>query len=140
MILLDTNVVSEIISENPDPTVLSWAFQQPTELMYVSAIAVAEIRFGAATMDLGQRRDRLLDSIEALLRDVFGPRVLPFDLDAANAYPQIMTRRRAIGRAIKAADGQIAAIAQTRDMPLATRNTKDFEEIGLALINPWFEE
>ena len=137
MILLDTNVVSEMMRAEPDPAVDSWAASQVVETLYFSAVGEAELRYGAAIRPKGRRRDKLVSDIEAMLRNVFEGRVLPFDSSAAREYAGIVAARRRIGRPISQADGQIAAIARSQRLAVATRNVRDFEDIGIDLVDPW---
>ena len=88
-------------------------------------------------MPAGRRRDKLASEIEAMLREDFAGRVLPFDSDAARAYAEIAAARRAVGRSVSQADAQIAAIARSRGMAVATRNVRDFDDMGIDIIDPW---
>ena len=137
MILLDTNVVSETIRKSPHPAVQAWVSSRPANDLYFSAVGEAEMRYGAAIMPAGRRRDTLASEIEAMLRDAFDRRILPFDSDAALAYADVASGRRAAGRPVGHADCQIAAIARSRGMAVATRNLRDFEDMGIDLIDPW---
>ena len=137
MIVLDTNVVSELMRRSPDPIVEAWAEGYTLEDLFFSAVGEAELRYGAAIMPVGQRRVTLVADIEAMLRASFENRILPFDSAAARAYAEIAAARRAAGRPISHPDSQIAAIAHSRGMAVATRNIRDFEDMGIALINPW---
>ena len=137
MILLDTNVVSELMRPSPDSGVLDWAAQQPAPNLHISAITEAELRYGAEILSHGRRRDVLLDEIEEMLRDDFDGRVIPFDSFAAKSYAAIAATRRAAGRPISVADCQIAAIARSLGAVVATRDVNDFEGCGIEMINPW---
>lgn len=137
MIVLDTNVVSELMRPSPDPAVENWVINRPAGRLFFSAVGEAELRYGVAIMPAGRRRDALASEIEAMLREDFAGRVLPFDSDAARAYAEIAASRRASGRAASQADSQMAAIARSRGMALATRNVRDFEDMGLDILNPW---
>ena len=137
MIVLDTNVVSELMKKVPDPVVEAWTLEHAAEEMFFSAIGEAELRYGAAIAPPGRRRDTLLSDIEATLREAFENRILPFDSDAARAYAEIVAARRAAGRPVSQSDGQIAAIARSRGMAVATRNVRDFEGAGVAVVDPW---
>ena len=136
-VLLDTNVVSELIRKSPHPAVEAWAGGRPLEELFFSAVGEAELRYGAAILPVGRRRTTLVSDIEAMLRDAFEDRVLPFDSDAARAYAGIAVMRRTAGRTIAPADCQIAAIARSRGMAVATRNVRDFEDIDIEIIDPW---
>ncbi len=138
MILLDTNILSELMRPAPAPGVVAWLDQQPTEGVFHCAIVRAEIELGIARLPNGQRKQTLL----MIARDVFeqdlAGRCLPFDEAAAVHYAKIVDRRLRQGRPISVEDAQIAAIALTHRLLLATRNTRDFATIdGLAVINPW---
>ena len=137
MILLDTNVVSELMRSSPNPVVETWVAERSVEELFFSAIGEAELRYGVAVMPAGRRRDRLASEIEAMLREDFEGRVLPFDSEAAHAYAELASARRVAGRPISIADCQIAAIAKSRDMAVATRNVRDFTDLGVDVIDPW---
>ena len=136
-VLLDTNVVSELIRKAPDPAVEAWAAGHALENLFFSAVSEAELRYGAAILPAGRRRDSLVADIERMLSDAFDGRVLPFDSRAARAYADIAAMRRSAGRTVPPADCQIAAIARSRDMAVATRNVRDFEDIDIEIVNPW---
>ena len=137
MIVLDSNVVSELMRISPDPAVETWAAGYALEDLFFSAVGEAELRYGAAIMPTGRRRATLTSDIEAMLHASFENRILPFDSAAARAYAEIAAARRAAGRPVSHPDSQIAAIARSRGMAVATRNIRDFEDMGIALINPW---
>ena len=140
MIIVDTNVVSELLRPFPEPRVEGWLAAQEGLDIYLTAISEAELRYGVAIMDNGKRRAGLADAIDRILRDDMAGRVLAFDSAAAEAYATIAASRRATGRPIAQADCQIAAIARARGATVATRNTADFEGCGVDLINPWTAE
>jgi predicted nucleic acid-binding protein len=137
MIVLDTNVISELWRIAPDPAVLAWVDRQAIETLYLSAVTVAELRFGIATMPAGRRQVLYRDKLENDLLPAFTGRVLPFDLDASRHYAEFKARARADGRAIGQADGFIAACAAARGFGVATRDTEPFEAAGLRTFNPW---
>ena len=137
MILLDTNVVSELIRPEPDPGAAAWLSAQPAETVFLSVISEAELRYGAAILPPGRRRDRLASEIEHMLRDDFEGRILPFDRLSTRAYAEIASARRAAGLPISYADCQIAAIARSYGACVATRNVDDFQNCGIKVINPW---
>ncbi len=120
--LLDTNIAFELLRPSLDPAVERWDGHCPTTDLYFSSIGEAELRYGVALLPGGRRRDALAQAIEAILREEFDDRILPFDSAAG---------RRAAGRAILPADCQMAAIARSRDMTVATRNLRDFEGAGV---------
>ena len=137
MVLLDTNVVSELMRDSPAPEVLAWVDNQPSRELFVTAITEAEIRTGVAFLPEGARRRGLLDAVERILGDLFADRVLPFDSNAAHAYAEVAAARRTAGRPISQPDCQIAAIAIARGMSVATRNVRDFFDTGIQVIDPW---
>ena len=137
MILVDTNVLSELWRVAPDPCVLSWVDAQAMETLHLSAITVAELRFGVASMPEGRRRSIYQDRLEREVLPAFTGRVLPFDLDASKTYATLMARARREGKVISTADGYIAATAASRALMVATRDVTPFEAAGLKVINPW---
>ena len=137
MILIDTNVISELWKAEPNPDVLVWLDAQAVETLHLSAITVAELRFGLATMPQGKRRSIYQDRLEREVLPAFAGRVLPFDLDASQTYANLMARAKAEGRAIGKADGYIAATAAARALMVATRDVAPFQAAGLNVINPW---
>lgn len=137
MILLDTNVLSELMRPAPDRGVERWLAGQPDASVFISAITEAELRYGAAVLPSGKRRSVLVTEIEGMLGEEFGGRILPFDSLAARAFAIIASDRRHVGKPISQADAQIAAIARSRGASLATRNVPDFEGCGVEVINPW---
>ena len=137
MFVLDTNVVSELMRPVPDPVVASWVANRATASLFLTAFIEAELRFGLAVMPPGRRRDGLAAGLERMLQPGFTNRVLPFDSAAARAYAEIAAARRAAGRPVSHPDNQIAAIAHSRGMAVATRNIRDFEDMGIVVINPW---
>ena len=140
MIVLDTNVVSELMRPAPAPSVEAWVAGLPAEILFFSAVGEAELRYGVAIMPEGHRRIQIGAQVEAVLSEDFEDRVLPFDSRAARAYAEITAARRAAGRPVALADCQVAAIARARGMAVATRNTRHFEHMGIDLIDPWVEE
>lgn len=136
MIVVDTNVISEITRPLPDPRVMDWYGGQRQADLATTAVNEAEILMGLNLLPQGKRRNGLFRGTAAMLES-FGHRVFPFDRDAARIYPLIVLQRRAMRLATETADGQIAAIARAHGAVLATRNLKDFEGCGLGLINPW---
>jgi hypothetical protein len=137
VLILDTNVISEIMKASPSPRVMEWwAERQPAEL-FTTTLTVAEILYGIEVLPKGKRRDSLRDEAEAAFVQDFAGRILPFDEAGAREFSVIAAGRRAQGRPIAAFDAQIAAIARSRHAMLATRNTADFEGCGVRLVNPW---
>lgn len=137
MIVLDTNVVSEPMSLHGDVGVRAWLDRQAAETLYLTATSLAELLVGIATLPDGRRRDGLDAALRELLVRLFGPRILPFDQEAATAYAAVVGRARANGRVISVADGQIAAIAAVRGFAVATRDVQPFIAAGVPVINPW---
>ena len=137
MIILDTNVVSELMRPNPSSKVVDWVAGQAAPNLYLSTVSQAELLYGVEILPAGGRRDRLLEEVEGMLREDFERRILPFDSAAAQVYAVIAAARRAAGRPINHADCQIAAIARCRGASVATRDVDDFEGVGIEVINPW---
>lgn len=137
MIILDTNIISEFMTLQPEESVRHWLNTQVSLSLYVTTITIAEITYGLRAMPLGKRQRLLTDRFEQFVDLAFGPRILPFEEKAARQYGEIMGHRKEIGRPMSVCDGQIASIAQTTGFSLATRNIKDFEQCQIALINPF---
>jgi len=140
VIVLDTNVVSEMMRPAPSAAVETWVSAQPAAGVFISAITEAELRYGLALLPAGRRQRRLLAQAEAMLAEDFAGRILPFDSAAAGAYAPIAAARRLAGRPISQADAQIAAIAASRGATIATRNVADFEGCGIETVDPWRTE
>jgi predicted nucleic acid-binding protein len=137
VIVLDTNVISELARRAPDPGVLSWLDCLEVSDVATTAVTAAELRYGVARLPEGHRKRELAVVIRGILTEDFHGRVLPFDEHASVRYADIVADRERIGRPIGVADAQIAAICRDSGTPLATRNTADFEETGVELVNPW---
>jgi predicted nucleic acid-binding protein len=137
MIILDTNVLSELLRPSPARQVEAWLSTQDGTQVYFTTIGEAELRHGVAIMPAGKRRAELAKAIEGMLSDDFRDRILSFDRAAARAYAAIAAERRAAGRPISQFDCQICAIARANDAVIATRNTADFEGCGVVLFDPW---
>ena len=135
--LLDTNVLSELLRSAPEPMVLAWFADQPSETLFVSAVTQAEMALGARLMPAGKRRLALQAALGAMFSEDFAGRILPFDSAAVPACVDIVSARRAAGRPISQFDAQIAAIALHAGAKLATRNVSDFENCGVTVVNPW---
>ena len=140
MILLDTNVVSELMRPAPAGAVLAWFAAQDAADLYLSAIGEAELRRGAAMLPAGRRREQLMATIDAMIAEDLAGRILPFDSNAAQAFVLVFLERRAAGRPISFADCQIAATARAQGAAIATRNTADFAGCGIAVIHPWMHQ
>jgi predicted nucleic acid-binding protein len=137
LILLDTNVISELMKSRPEAAVINWVDSQTPSILYISAITRAEIELGIALLTDGRRKNDLANSADLLFGE-FSDRCLAFDSAAAPKYAGIVSQRNKMGRPISVEDAQIAAIARANSMRLATRNIVDFEFIqGLEVINPW---
>jgi toxin FitB len=139
MIVLDTNVLSELLRPAPEPRVLAWLEDQPPASLFTSAVTQGEILYGIRLLPDGQRRRKLWDAAVAIFNEDLAGRVLSFDGDAAAIYAEIGASRRAAGRSISQFDATIAAITRSRGASLATRNSKDFEGCGIEVVNPWIE-
>jgi toxin FitB len=136
VIVLDTNVISELARHVPDPGVLSWLDSLEVAETATTAVTAAELRYGVARLPDGHRKRELAVVIRGILTEDFHGRVLPFDERASLRYADVVTGREQIGRPIGVADAQIAAICRDLGATLATRNTADFEETGIELVNP----
>ncbi|HEV2098698.1 MAG TPA: type II toxin-antitoxin system VapC family toxin [Stellaceae bacterium] len=137
MILLDTNVISELIRPAPDAAVREFLRGQSPQELFTCTVCEAEIRYGLARMPAGRRRHDLTARIVAFLTDAFSGRIVPFDSACAAYYGEIRAVREAAGRPITGEDAMIAATARAHGAVLATRNLTDFVETGIAVINPW---
>jgi len=138
MILLDTNVLSELMRPAPEPRVVRWLDSCSGEDVWVSAVTEAEILLGIQLLPKGRRRDGFTDLAGRMFEVDFSGRCLPFDTGAAVAYADIVATRTRLGSPISVEDAQIAAIARAGGLALATRNIKDFAGIeGLRVIDPW---
>lgn len=137
MIVLDTNVVSELMRAAPDSAVLAWVDAQPAAGLHLTSVTAAELLYGVARLPAGRRRAQLAEQVGALLEEDFVRRVLAFDLVAAGHYADIAARRATGGHPIGAADAQIAAICRSHGAAVATRNVADFDDAGIGIIDPW---
>ena len=137
MIVLDTNVVSELLRPRPDPQVEAWLAAQDAAAMFFTTVGEAELRHGVALLPAGRRRQALGAAVDAMLDEDFRGRILPFDRAAASAYAQIAAKRRSAGRPISQFDCQIAAIARAHGAQVATHNVTDYAGCGVPIIDPW---
>jgi predicted nucleic acid-binding protein len=137
MILLDTNIISEVMRPVPSPEVLAWLNKQPKNKLFISTIAIAEIIYGIRNLPEGKRRINLVDQFHKMITDLFKYRILTFDEPAAYLYGEIMAHRKVLGKPLSIPDGQIAAIGRLHNAILATRNIRDFIDCDLRLINPF---
>nr|WP_315226695.1 type II toxin-antitoxin system VapC family toxin [uncultured Limnohabitans sp.] len=140
MIVLDTNVVSELMRPTPNADVLAWLDSQAADALWLNSVVLSELLYGIARMPEGARRAQLAQAVQAMLAEDFAGRVLPFDAEAAAAYADLVATRERQGQPVAMADAQIAAISLVHGASLATPNTKHFEGLGLSLRNPWLSE
>jgi predicted nucleic acid-binding protein len=137
VILLDTNVLSELVRREPDEGVVSWLDLLDAAEVATTAITAAELLYGVARLPQGRRKQQLSQAIDELIEEDLDGRVEPFDVTAAAHYAALVSDRDTLGRPISVADAQIAAIARKLRATLATRNTDDFTDTGVDLIDPW---
>lgn len=136
MIILDTNVFSELMRPEPDAQVRQWVNGRRADELGTTAITVAEIRYGIERLPDGRRKESLLSAASDLFT-AFRDLIQPFDIAAAAWFGPITARRASLGRPLEGFDAQIAAICRARSADLATRNVKDFQETGIVVVNPW---
>jgi predicted nucleic acid-binding protein len=136
MIVLDTNVLSEVMKPSPDITVAAWMARQIPAALFTTAVTEAEIRLGIEVLPAGRRKQGLETASQRIIA-LFDTRILPFDSTATQLFAQIVADRRRLGLPIGDLDAQIAAIARSRGMVLATRNVLDFYGTGIEVIDPW---
>ena len=137
MILLDTNVISELVKPLPDPAVTEFLHREAPETLFTAAVCEAEIHYGLARMPAGRRRNDLTDRIAAFRSMAFPGRILPFDSACAASYGEIRAVREAAGKPIAVEDAMIAATARAYGAVVATRNVEDFAECGIQVVDPW---
>ncbi len=137
MLVLDTNMLSAMMSAEPIRKVADWILDQPSEELFTAAVCQAEILSGISILPNGRRRAALEEAARAMFADDFHGRVLPFDTEAAAAYAEVFADRRKAGRPAGTVDLMLAAIARVRGARVVTRNVADFEGVGLTIINPW---
>jgi toxin FitB len=137
MILLDTNVVSELMRREPSARVVAWMDEQRHSHLGITAITQAEILYGIELLPKGRRKQGLFSAAQGMFSEDFRGRIFPFNSDAAPAFAKISVIRQTLGKPISHLDAQIAAIVQTLGAQLATRNLTDFEGCGIKLLNPW---
>lgn len=136
MVVLDTNVISELMRSQPDERVLAWTGAQDRRQLYTTAITVAEIHYGIQRLPKGRRQSLLAAAAEDVF-GAFGQQVLPFDHAAGLQYGRLVARLEQSGRPINAFDAQIAAICTSMQAALASRNARDFDDTGVEVVNPW---
>jgi|SRR5579859_8082374 len=139
MIILDTNVLSELMRPKPSASVLAWIRKQPEAELFTTSITEAEIFYGIEVLPKGKRREHLAAAAEMVFTEDFAGRVYGFDSAAARAFSKIASSRRTIGRPISQTDAQIAAIATAKHAKVATRDVKGFEQCGVDVVDPWSE-
>jgi toxin FitB len=137
VIILDTNVVSELMRLAPDPVVVDWLDRQPPESVWITAVTLFESRLGLALLPAGRRQRLLQAAFEDFLADELGNRVLPFDTEAAIQAAALVATRQRDGQPLDVRDTQIAGVAQARRATLATRNVRHFEGLSTAVLSPW---
>jgi predicted nucleic acid-binding protein len=137
VIILDTNVLSELMKASPDVEVVRWVTGQPASSLYITSITQAEILHGIMLLPTGKRRNAIQSAAEAMFSTEFDGRILAFDSAAARPYATIAAERRSSGRPISQFDAQIAAIAHCARAAIATRNVDDFDSCGIRVVNPW---
>lgn len=137
MIVLDTNVISEMMRPKPVPEVSAWFARHTASALFTTTLTQAEILYGMALLPAGKRRTAIETAAKAVFEEDFAGRVLPFDSHAAAHFADIAAARRSRGQPISQIDAQIAAIARSRAAAIATRNGRDFAGCGVTLIDPW---
>lgn len=137
MIILDTNVLSELMRDVPNPVVLDWLDRQPSASVWITCISLMEIRFGLLQMPTGRRQERMMEEFEAILREEIQGRYAPFDAAAASQTASLMVLRNLKGRPMEYRDAMIAGTVLSTNAVLATRNIPHFSDLGFNLLNPW---
>lgn len=137
MIVLDTNIISELMRPQGNVEVYQWVSNQPISNLFTTTITQAEVLYGIALLPSGKRKNKLSQAAQLMFQEEFPGRILPFNEKAAISFAQIATQRRRMGKPISQADAQIASICNSCQATLATRNISDFEHCGIDLINPW---
>ncbi len=135
--LLDTNIVSESVKPRPNAGVMDWLAEADEDRIFISAVTIAEIRYGIERLPNGIRRRRLDEWLTHEVPLRFEDRILPVDVNVGDDWGRIMARGRAAGRPVAAMDAFIAATSERYKLVLATRNVSDFEALGIRLVNPW---
>jgi len=137
MIVLDTNVLSALMQQQPDAKVVTWLDRQAAESIWISTVTLFEARYGLALLASGRRKKLLLERFDQFLQDDLENRVLSFDTQAANLAAQLAAERKTRGRPVDMRDTFIAGIALARRATLATRNTRHFDDLPVPVVNPW---
>jgi predicted nucleic acid-binding protein len=137
MIVLDTNVLSAAMRRKADPVVVAWLDRQPSESLWITTITVFEVRFGLELLSDGRRRKKLENAFAQALEEDFQRRILSFDFQAAEEAAKLAARRRNAGQPVEFRDTQIAGIVLAHRAALATRNVRHFQDLPVAVIDPW---
>ncbi|HEY5618933.1 MAG TPA: type II toxin-antitoxin system VapC family toxin [Vicinamibacterales bacterium] len=137
MIVLDTNVLSALMRQRPDPEVIEWLDQQPRSSVWTTAVTVLEIRFGLQILPAGKRRSALLQAFEVVLFDKIEQRIAALDLEAARRAADLMAVRHRKGRPGDLRDTMLAGIVLAHHATLATRHTRHFEDLSVPVVSPW---
>lgn len=137
MIVLDTNVLSAAMRRKADPVVVAWLDRQPSESLWITTITVFEVRFGLELLSDGRRRKKLENAFAQALEEDFQRRILSFDFQAAEEAAKLAARRRNAGQPVEFRDTQIAGIVLAYRAALATRNVRHFQDLPVAVIDPW---
>jgi hypothetical protein len=137
VIVLDTNVISELIRKDTAAEVVAWVDRHPGDQVFITAVTAAELLYGVTRLPNGRRKQVLAAKVRDLIDEDFEDQVLPFSSDSAHHYAEIVAVRERLGKPISMADAQIAAICRQYDLALGTRNTKDFADTGIRVLNPW---
>jgi len=140
MIILDTNVLSAVMQQQPDLQIVAWLDEQPAESIWLNSITLFEARYGIALLASGQRKNIMQERFDQLLQDDLENRVLPFDANAATHAAQLAADRKARGRPVDMRDTFIAGIALARRATLVTRNVRHFDDLSVPVVNPWAEK
>lgn len=137
MIILDTNIISEMMKTTPSKAVLNWVNKQEAIELFITTITIAEISYGLYALPRGNRRKSLEEIFHRAIMSAFKHRILSFEESSAHFYGKIMGHRKKIGRPLSVPDGQIAAITLSQGFSLATRNIRDFSDCDINLVNPF---
>jgi predicted nucleic acid-binding protein len=136
MIVLDTNIISEVVKPQPNTKILAWLGSQPIGTLYLTSITIAELLFGLAIMPDGSKKAQLSNAINEII-GLYQNRVLPFDTNAARRYAALAAAAYRKGRGFPNPDGYIAAIAAERGFLVASRDTAPYEAADIDIVNPW---
>lgn len=137
MIILDTNVLSELMKPQGSETVLLWVDSQPISELFITSISQAEILYGIAILPAGAKKQTLYKTAQLMFKTDFVNKILSFEQSAAPTFAAIASHRRKQGKPISTFDAQIAAICRYHQATIATRNVKDFVDCSIEIVNPW---